>query len=392
MLTRCPACQTVFRVMPEQLRARQGRVRCGHCRYAFNALDTLIENPLDETSAGGEDNAASVPPAPESPPQAPLPKFEDDGAGEIWSLDEDDEAAPPHSSKPTSAEATGARTEADDSGAGLEFEPLDDWYPEEQEIPLEEADALLPEEEADSVVEQAGVFSAPPEDADAPPESPTIEPATDAATPEPVAGDTTPALAALLKEQEAAPEAIPTEAGEAAGPLPVATPAAQLMPRPPSTRPTYWLAVTAGTLAALLLAQAAVLLRQPLARSFPALRPPFEALCAGIGCAMPLPADARAISIETSDLSPEPGRPGMFTLHATMRNRAPYVQALPHLELSLTDVNDKALARRVFAPQEWGPDSPIDKGFAADSETALRLVFKAEGVPAVGYRVYAFYP
>jgi hypothetical protein len=82
----------------------------------------------------------------------------------------------------------------------------------------------------------------------------------------------------------------------------------------------------------------------------------------------------------------------MFTLHATMRNRAPYVQALPHLELSLTDVNDKALARRVFAPQVWGPDSPIDKGFGADSETALRLVFKAEGVPAVGYRVYAFYP
>ncbi|QID17012.1 hypothetical protein G3580_04765 [Nitrogeniibacter mangrovi] len=41
MRTRCPACQTVFRITSEQLRIRQGKVRCGHCRHVFNALDTL---------------------------------------------------------------------------------------------------------------------------------------------------------------------------------------------------------------------------------------------------------------------------------------------------------------------------------------------------------------
>lgn len=42
MLTRCPACQTAFRLGPEQLHARRGEVRCGHCFHPFNALDHEI--------------------------------------------------------------------------------------------------------------------------------------------------------------------------------------------------------------------------------------------------------------------------------------------------------------------------------------------------------------
>lgn len=43
MLTRCTACATTFRVTPEQLKARLGRVRCGQCQTVFNALDSLVE-------------------------------------------------------------------------------------------------------------------------------------------------------------------------------------------------------------------------------------------------------------------------------------------------------------------------------------------------------------
>ena len=43
MLTRCPACQTVFRLRPEQLHARGGEVRCGHCFHPFNALENTVE-------------------------------------------------------------------------------------------------------------------------------------------------------------------------------------------------------------------------------------------------------------------------------------------------------------------------------------------------------------
>ncbi|MEI7613486.1 MAG: DUF3426 domain-containing protein [Betaproteobacteria bacterium] len=44
MKTRCPTCQTVFRVTSEQLKARSGKVRCGQCQVVFNALDHLLEN------------------------------------------------------------------------------------------------------------------------------------------------------------------------------------------------------------------------------------------------------------------------------------------------------------------------------------------------------------
>lgn len=43
ILTRCSYCGTAFRVTPEQLRIRNGQVRCGHCEAVFNALDFLEE-------------------------------------------------------------------------------------------------------------------------------------------------------------------------------------------------------------------------------------------------------------------------------------------------------------------------------------------------------------
>ena len=39
---RCPNCQTVFRVNPEQLRTHGGNVRCGQCYTAFNARAYLL--------------------------------------------------------------------------------------------------------------------------------------------------------------------------------------------------------------------------------------------------------------------------------------------------------------------------------------------------------------
>jgi predicted Zn finger-like uncharacterized protein len=42
MLTTCPECRTTFRVSESHLSARQGMVRCGHCRAVFNAYDTLL--------------------------------------------------------------------------------------------------------------------------------------------------------------------------------------------------------------------------------------------------------------------------------------------------------------------------------------------------------------
>lgn len=44
MYTRCPYCRAVFRVSDPEIEAAGGRVRCGHCREAFQALDCRLED------------------------------------------------------------------------------------------------------------------------------------------------------------------------------------------------------------------------------------------------------------------------------------------------------------------------------------------------------------
>jgi predicted Zn finger-like uncharacterized protein len=43
LATRCSACGTVFRVVPDQLRVSEGWVRCGRCTQVFNALESLVD-------------------------------------------------------------------------------------------------------------------------------------------------------------------------------------------------------------------------------------------------------------------------------------------------------------------------------------------------------------
>lgn len=44
--TRCPHCQTCFKIAEEQLGLRQGRVRCGQCHQAFDAREGYVSSTL----------------------------------------------------------------------------------------------------------------------------------------------------------------------------------------------------------------------------------------------------------------------------------------------------------------------------------------------------------
>jgi predicted Zn finger-like uncharacterized protein len=41
LITRCPACGTMFKVVPDQLRISEGWVRCGHCSEVFDASSNM---------------------------------------------------------------------------------------------------------------------------------------------------------------------------------------------------------------------------------------------------------------------------------------------------------------------------------------------------------------
>lgn len=71
MLTSCPECVTTFRVTQEQLGARRGMVRCGHCNAVFNAYDNLQAEIEAPTPPEGEAPLAEPGRIPEAPPAYP---------------------------------------------------------------------------------------------------------------------------------------------------------------------------------------------------------------------------------------------------------------------------------------------------------------------------------
>ncbi|HEX7045594.1 MAG TPA: DUF3426 domain-containing protein [Burkholderiales bacterium] len=58
MYTRCPECQTAFRITIAQLKARDGLVRCGRCDSVFRADLHLFAPPADAASEARRDHGA----------------------------------------------------------------------------------------------------------------------------------------------------------------------------------------------------------------------------------------------------------------------------------------------------------------------------------------------
>ncbi len=268
MLTRCPTCSTAFRVTPEQLKARAGKVRCGHCKAVFNALESLQDTP---PAAGAAESSAAAPPesAPPTPPGISCP-----------------EPAPEDSLPAPSASE-----------------------PQDEPIESGSVDILLEAAPADS-----------------------------------------------------------------------------------RRRGFAWAA--AGLLAlGLLIVQAAYVFRTELAVSEPGLRPLLEDMCGLLDCDIPLPRKADFVGIEASDLHPDPQQKNLLVLVATLKNRAPFAQDYPHLELTLTDTRDQPIVRKVFAPAEYLEQSAdVRAGFAANGDLAVNLWLDATDTGASGYRLYLFYP
>lgn len=281
MLTRCPSCDTTFRITPEQLKAKQGRVRCGKCQNVFNAIESLADAPAAiatlPTPDSSSDSEIAVSPAP--------------------------------------------------TIAAIELEAI----PAAQEPPPPTAlDVAPPEPEPEPVEEQNLT-------------------------------DYEPAFDDLLAE-----------------PVP----------------PALWPWVLGAMIALLGLgAQATYHFRTEIAVLAPEFKPAMQELCATLGCDLPLPRKAELIGIETSDLHPDPANAARLQLVASLRNRAPFAQEYPHLELTLTDAADKALVRRVLSPADYRPASKSNApDFAANGELAVSLILDVTDVAPIGYRLYVFYP
>ncbi len=70
LYTRCPQCQTCFRVTPSQLKKAKGKVRCGSCSHVFDARGHLLDAMPEATRPSPTKKITSSPPAKTTPPPA----------------------------------------------------------------------------------------------------------------------------------------------------------------------------------------------------------------------------------------------------------------------------------------------------------------------------------
>jgi len=165
---------------------------------------------------------------------------------------------------------------------------------------------------------------------------------------------------------------------------------------PPKTRHAAAWGVLALLALALLLAQAAHHYRTEIAVLAPQARPYLAAACARIGCELTLPRRPELMSIESSELQTDGQRDGVILLHAVLRNRAPFPQEYPALELTLTDANEAPVARRVLMPADYLLERPaaelVPQGVPPVGEVVLRVPLDTRRLNATGYRLYLFFP
>ena len=65
MYTQCPECSTAFRVTADVLKQAAGKVRCGGCGNAFNALEYLSESmPERQPAKPAEEDLPELKPEP----------------------------------------------------------------------------------------------------------------------------------------------------------------------------------------------------------------------------------------------------------------------------------------------------------------------------------------
>lgn len=114
------------------------------------------------------------------------------------------------------------------------------------------------------------------------------------------------------------------------------------------------LAWVSGLLAAsLLIALQQIWLGRERHAQNPELRPRYERLCATLGCELPPFRDIRRIRSEGLLVRPDPARPGILLIDASLVNRAAFAQGFPSIRIDFSDIQGTPVTSRVFAPKEY---------------------------------------
>lgn len=356
LATKCNQCGTLFRVVADQLKLRGGLVRCGQCRTVFDAIGSLTY--VDEgTLLSGA--ATTAPAAPSTSTMSAPTRNRSSRQGK-------------------SSKALGPATT------------------------LRIAPGLAPVATISSMPPPV----LPPVPTPAVPRKGRRERSDDlalsvAGVPTLLAPDATRTRADADTEPAPAADGIeviemPSLADAALEPTSSEEPAfIRGARREPRQGFSIIFSVGALLLAAVAAAQLAVIFRSELLTRAPALRPAIAPLCELLGCTLGWPTQPAQLAVIGSELQALPGI-DVLELTAVVRNRASFTQALPALEVTLTDARNQPIARKVFTPADYlaaagEPRTRIDQGLGAGADFTIRVFFEARGVQAAGFLVYPFF-
>lgn len=348
LATRCSACGTVFRVVPDQLRVSEGWVRCGRCSQVFNALEGLVD--LDTglpKAAGGLAHTGAEAPA--------------DGEFEI--------AQP--AARPGAPPLPGAET-ASPAGRNSKVQSPSNGEAKTPAWPAPAGGAAVAIAARAPVVPTAAAADL---SADGRLHSP-MHPA--------------PAGSAA---RAAAEHDVEHAVGHAADkPSFVRSAERAERWRSPKVRAAL---VATGLLATLtLLAQASLQFRDTLAAQVPETRPWLNQACATLGCRVEAARAIENLAVDSSGLV-RVEKSNLYKMQVTLRNRGGMEVAVPALDLTLTDGQGRLIARRVLRLSELGASQAT---IAAGRELAVLATVQVAAAgetvqqPIAGYTIELFYP
>jgi predicted Zn finger-like uncharacterized protein len=381
LITRCPECGTMFKVVADQLKVSQGWVRCGHCAEVFDASayllpdDALALAPFILTA----DVAAEVEPA-----ALPLPSH-----GEPES------------------EALHYRLETPQAPASSHDEQAPDRLPlmapqAEQEVAQERADALLHRASWKQERQEYPYMSSQEGDIDVPPRLPEL-----VHTP------------SVDDSGIGRPDVADAKAGDAdVAPIGVVNADTQedVSFVRDAQRKAFWknplvrwsMRMMSVLLLVALAFQWTLHNKDTLAALQPQLAPLLRVLCAVPRCEVQLPRRIESVVIDSSSFNRL--GPDLYRLSFALRNTGAIPLALPSLEVTLTDARDQALLRRVLAPAQYGTGTGALAAHSAltgaflmkisDEGQPVNVPSPVSSIPSLpsvavrvaGYRILAFYP
>lgn len=138
--------------------------------------------------------------------------------------------------------------------------------------------------------------------------------------------------------------------------------------------------------------QSVYFLRTEIATYYPITKPYLVEACKLVKCTVELPKKIDLIAIDDSDIQEDAEYEGLMRFSSTLINQAGFNQQFPNIELSLTDLDDKPLLRRVFKPSEYLPSEiDIAEGLLPGQEIKINLAITASDVVVSGYRVFVTY-